>query len=205
LLRKKRVENPSPRHHFLFMTESLHRWGAFDTRFGRLAACVDEAGRLVRFRFHADKHRPRGVNDDAAVAHVRKQVEEYCAGQRRAFDLDRHIEEGTEFERGVWQAMARIPFGETLSYGAIAKQLGQPDAARVVGAACNGNPIPLIVPCHRVIGADGALVGFGGGLPLKRALLDFESVVAGRPRDLFASGPENIEHANQEAARNGPH
>jgi len=81
-----------------------------------------------------------------------------------------------------------IPFGETVSYGAIAKLLGGgPEAARAVGAACNANPIPLIVPCHRVVGADGALVGFGGGLPLKRALLDFESVVVGRPRDLFAA------------------
>ena len=82
--------------------------------------------------------------------------------------------------------MSAIPFGETLSYGAIAKALGDANAARAVGLACNTNPIPLVVPCHRVIGADGTLVGFGGGLPLKRALLDFESVMVGRPRDLFA-------------------
>jgi methylated-DNA-[protein]-cysteine S-methyltransferase len=82
--------------------------------------------------------------------------------------------------------MCDIPFGETVSYGAIARKLGDANAARAVGLACNANPIPLIVPCHRVIGADGALVGFGGGLELKRALLDFESVIVGRPRDLFA-------------------
>lgn len=170
------------------MTDAAHRWGAFDTRFGTFAASVDEQGRLVRFHFHADKHRPRGMQDDAAVAHVRKQVEEYCGGKRRAFDLDIQIEEGSAFERGVWDAMTRIPYGETVSYGAIAKELGGgPETARAVGAGCNGNPIPLIIPCHRVVGADGALVGFGGGLPLKRALLDFESVVVGRPRDLFAS------------------
>ena len=170
------------------MTDSIHRWGAFETRFGKFAASVDEDGRLVRFHFHADRHRPRGINDDAAVTGVRKQVEEYCAGQRRDFDLDCHIEEGSEFERGVWRIMDKIPYGETLSYGAIAKRLGGgPEAARAVGAACNGNPIPLVIPCHRVVGADGSLVGFGGGLPLKRALLDFESVVVGRPRDLFAS------------------
>lgn len=170
------------------MTDSIYRWGAFETRFGKFAASVDGQGRLVRFHFHADKHRPRGVNDDAAVVHVRRQVEGYCDGKRRDFDLDCHIEEGSEFERGVWRIMAGIPFGETLSYGAVAKQLGGgPETARAVGTACNGNPIPLIIPCHRVVGADGSLVGFGGGLPLKRALLDFESVIVGRPRDLFAT------------------
>jgi methylated-DNA-[protein]-cysteine S-methyltransferase len=142
----------------------------------------------VGFHFHADKHRPRGARDDVAVGHIRKQVEEYCDGKRRAFDLDIHIEEGSAFERGVWDAMTRIPYGETVSYGAIAKELGGgPETARAVGAGCNSNPIALIIPCHRVVGANGALVGFGGGLPLKRALLDFESVVVGRPRDLFAS------------------
>ncbi|MGN6514537.1 MAG: methylated-DNA--[protein]-cysteine S-methyltransferase [Rhizomicrobium sp.] len=170
------------------MTDIDHRWGAFDTRFGRFAASVDAEGRLVRFHFHADKRRPRGVEDDAAVVDIRKQVEEYCVGKRHNFDLPLRIEEGSDFERGVWQAMAQIPFGETASYGSIAKRLSDsPEAARAVGAACNSNPIPLVIPCHRVVGADGALVGFGGGLPLKRALLDFESVIAGHPRDLFAS------------------
>lgn len=185
---KKQVANATPRHHLLLMTDSIHHWGAFDTRFGRFAASVDEEGRLARFHFHADRRRPRGIEDDAAVADVRRQVEEYCTGLRRDFDIALHIEEGSHFERGVWQAMTQIPFGETASYGSIAKQLSDgPEAARAVGAACNSNPIPLIIPCHRVVGADGALVGFGGGLPLKRALLDFESVVVGRPRDLFAS------------------
>jgi methylated-DNA-[protein]-cysteine S-methyltransferase len=180
------VENERQGHHFWTMTDLTHRWSAFDTRFGQLAASVDEAGRLVRFRFHANKHPPRGTEDNSAVAHVHKQVEEYCAGTRRDFDLECHIEEGSEFERGVWRVMTTIPYGETLSYGAVAKQLGRPDAARDVGSAANGNPIVLVIPCHRVIGADGSLVGFGGGLPLKRALLDFESVIAGHPRDLFA-------------------
>lgn len=175
------------RDHLCRMTETAHRWGRFETRFGTFAATVDEDGRLVRFHFHAGRRDPRGVHDDAAVANVRRQVEEYCEGKRRHFDLESHIEDGSAFERGVWQAMTRIPYGETVSYGAIAKELGGgPEAARAVGAACNGNPIPLVIPCHRVVGANGALVGFGGGLPLKRALLDFESVVSGHPRDLFA-------------------
>ncbi|MEJ1969483.1 MAG: methylated-DNA--[protein]-cysteine S-methyltransferase [Rhizomicrobium sp.] len=175
------------------MTDTSYRWSAFETCFAKFAAAIDGEGRLVRFWLHADRGRgPQGIRDDAALAPVRVQVEEYCAGKRRTFDLAVHAEEGTEFERGVWQAMCDVPFGETVSYGFIARKLGQPDAARAVGVACNRNPIPLVVPCHRVVGADGALVGFGGGLPLKRALLDFESVIAGRPRDLFAATQSSL-------------
>ena len=170
------------------MSDASYRWSAFDTRFARFAAAIDGDGCVVRFWLHADKAKPHGIEDDAALAPIRAQVEEYCAGTRRSFDLDIHAEEGSDFERAVWAAMSQIPFGETVTYGAIAKKIGGgPETARAVGAACNANPIPLIVPCHRVIGANGALVGFGGGLPLKRALLDFESVIVGRPRDLFAS------------------
>lgn len=169
------------------MTENQFRWSSFDTRFGRFGAVVDEEGTLVRFRFHAERRPDYGVEDDGAIAHIREQVDEYCVGKRQTFDLPYAFTEGSNFERAVWEAMARIPYGETVSYGALAKAAGDPTAARAVGVACNRNPLPLIVPCHRVVGADGALVGFGGGLPLKRALLDFESVIAGRPRDLFAS------------------
>lgn len=167
------------------MTDTSYRWGLIPTRFSTFAAAVDEQGRVVRFWLHTDR-KPRGIEDDSAITEVRRQVEAYSAGELKDFDLVTHTDRGSDFEHGVWQAMTEIPFGETVSYGYIAKKLGQPDAARAVGVACNGNPIPLIVPCHRVIGADGALVGFGGGLPLKRALLDHESVVAGRPRDLLA-------------------
>jgi methylated-DNA-[protein]-cysteine S-methyltransferase len=170
------------------MTDAPHRWSIFETKFSTFAAAIDGQGRLVRFWLHADrKGGPNGIRDDTALEPVRAQIEEYCAGQRRDFALDVHAEEGSNFERGVWQAMCDIPFGETVSYGFIAKKLGDPTAARAVGVACNRNPIPLVVPCHRVVGAGGALVGFGGGLPLKRKLLDFESVIAGRPRDLFAA------------------
>ena len=84
---------------------------------------------------------------------------------------------GTEFERAVWGAIARIPYGETKSYGAIARAVGDPSAAQAVGTACNHNPLPIVVPCHRVIGADGKLVGFGGGLGRKRWLLQLEARV----------------------------
>jgi len=169
------------------MTQDQLRWGSFDTRFGRMGAVVDENDTLVRFRFHAQRRPTYCVEDDAAIEDIHRQVDEYCEGKRRTFDLDIRLEGGSDFEQAVWEAMRAIPFGETVSYGAIAKALGRADAARDVGTACNRNPIPLIVPCHRVVGANGALVGFGGGLPLKRALLDFESVIAGHPRDLFAS------------------
>jgi methylated-DNA-[protein]-cysteine S-methyltransferase len=142
----------------------------------------------VRFSFHV-KRAPRedrdAIRDDNALAFVRKQIEEYCDGKRRDFDLEL-APAGNDFQIKVWQALTEIPFGETTSYGALAKKIGYPDAARAVGAANGANPIALIVPCHRVIGADGSLTGFGGGLPLKRALLAHEARVAGMPIDLFA-------------------
>ena len=106
-------------------------------------------------------------------------------GKRREFDL--HLAaEGPDFHQQVWAALLEIPYGETTSYGALAKKLGVPGAARAVGVANGANPIGLVVPCHRVIGSDGSLTGYGVGLPLKRALLEHEAQVAGRPFDLFA-------------------
>jgi len=169
------------------MTDNQLRWGSFETRFGRFGAGVDEEGTMVRFRFNAERRPDYGVEDDGAIAHIREQVEEYCAGKRKDFDLRYAFVGGPNFERTIWEAMARIPYGETVTYGSMAKEAGDAGAARAVGVACNRNPLPLVVPCHRVVGAGGALTGFGGGLPLKRARLDFESVIAGRPRDLFAS------------------
>jgi methylated-DNA-[protein]-cysteine S-methyltransferase len=114
------------------------------------------------------------INDERAIADIRRQVEEYCAGERTIFEIERAAR-GTDFQRAVWEALMGIPYGETRSYGQIAKAIGQPQAARGVGAANGANPIGLIVPCHRVIGADGTLTGYGGGLPLKRALLAHEA------------------------------
>jgi methylated-DNA-[protein]-cysteine S-methyltransferase len=102
------------------------------------------------------------------------QIEDYLAGRRKSFDVPLHAE-GTPFMRRVWDALGRIPYGETRSYKDIAAALGQPGAMRAVGMANNRNPIALIIPCPRVIGADGTLVGFGGGLELKRRLLDLEA------------------------------
>lgn len=105
-----------------------------------------------------------------------RQLREYFAGTRRSFDLPL-APEGTAFQRRVWDALCAIPFGETRSYGAIARAIGNPRAARAVGMANNRNPISIIIPCHRVIGANGALVGYGSGLPIKETLLRLEGTL----------------------------
>ena len=158
-------------------TTGTLRWGTIETQFATFAVWVDGQGRLVRFNLDAaDAERvyPDARRDDRAIAEVRKQVKEYCAGKRTDFDLEL-APRGTEFQQAVWKALLAIPYGETRSYGEIARAIGQPKAARGVGSANHSNPIALIVPCHRVIGADGSLTGYGGGLPLKRALLAHEA------------------------------
>ena len=110
---------------------------------------------------------------DEPFADVREQLGEYFAGERTDFDLPLEMG-GTEFEREVWGELERIPYGQTTSYGEIARRVGRPDRARAVGAANGRNPISVIVPCHRVIGADGSLTGYGGGLERKRFLLELE-------------------------------
>jgi methylated-DNA-[protein]-cysteine S-methyltransferase len=103
-----------------------------------------------------------------------KQLKEYFAGKRADFDLPL-APEGTEFQRTVWRSLQDIPYGETISYGELAKRVGNPKASRAVGAANGQNPIPIVIPCHRVIGANGKLTGFGGGLPTKEKLLALEA------------------------------
>ncbi len=107
---------------------------------------------------------------------ARVQLTEYFNGRRRSFDL-RLEARGTTFEQKVWGRLRTIPYGETRSYGTIAGDLGLQNGARAVGRANGANPIPIIIPCHRVIGSDGQLTGFGGGLPLKRALLELENAL----------------------------
>jgi methylated-DNA-[protein]-cysteine S-methyltransferase len=113
------------------------------------------------------------VRDDAQFAAAAQQLIEYFEGRRSTFDLQL-APEGTEFQKRVWSALLTIPYGETRSYAWLAQAIGNPAAARAVGAANGANPIPVIVPCHRVIGASGALTGFGGGLPVKKFLLELE-------------------------------
>jgi methylated-DNA-[protein]-cysteine S-methyltransferase len=162
-------------------------WANIESRFGNFAAWVDGDGRLLRFNLrnkgaaHVD---PLAEKNEKALRGVQKQVAEYDAGKRQDFDFELDME-GPDFHQKVWQALLKIPFGTTTSYGTIAKRVGFPTAARAVGAANGANPVALVVPCHRVIGSNGTLTGYGGGLPLKRALLEHEARVAGTRFDLF--------------------
>jgi methylated-DNA-[protein]-cysteine S-methyltransferase len=162
-------------------------WRFIESPFQQFAAWVDEDGRLLRFHLRAAGAAnvdSQAEHNPARLAEVQRQVTEYASGTRRDFALEL-APAGPQFEMTVWRALRDIPFGTTCSYGAVAKAIGQPGAARAVGAANNANPIALVIPCHRVIGADGQLVGYGGGLPLKRRLLEHEARVCGTRYDLF--------------------
>jgi methylated-DNA-[protein]-cysteine S-methyltransferase len=117
---------------------------------------------------------PDWQEDDEAFADARGQLDEYFDGRRTDFDLQLAVE-GSSFQRRVWRALQDIPYGETISYGEQARRLGPPATPRNVGATNGRNPISIIVPCHRVVGSDGSLTGYGGGLERKRLLLDLEA------------------------------
>jgi len=147
-----------------------------DSPLGTLIALADDDGlRALLFPGHrvptAVQEIPRGSEGFEAVV---EQLEEYFAGDRQDFDLP-IAPRGTEFQLRAWDALRAIPYGQTRSYGEQAAMLGDRGLARAVGLANNRNPISIVVPCHRVIGADGSLVGYGGGLATKRFLLDLES------------------------------
>ena len=143
----------------------------------RLYARGDE---LTGVHFSDDEAAPSATRGTSAtLAAAAAQLAEYFAGVRRAFELPL-APEGTEFQRSVWNALLAIPYGHTRSYGDVASAIGRPAASRAVGAANGRNPIAIIVPCHRVIGSDGTLTGYGGGMPRKRWLLDLE--LAGAPQ-----------------------
>jgi methylated-DNA-[protein]-cysteine S-methyltransferase len=150
---------------------------------GELMLCGDdESLTALHLPGHWAKPAAGWRRDDARFADVARQLEEYFAGERTTFDVRLRML-GGPFEREVWEELLRIPYGETTSYGEIAQRVGKPHASRAVGAANGRNPIAIIVPCHRVIGSDGSLTGYGGGLERKRALLDLE---AGRASLAFA-------------------
>jgi methylated-DNA-[protein]-cysteine S-methyltransferase len=126
-----------------------------------------------------ESHEPESEPSDPVLRETAKQLTEYFAGTRREFDLPLAAT-GTEFQQRVWQVLRTIDFADTWSYGELARSIGQPSASRAVGAANGRNPISIVVPCHRVIGSNGSLTGYGGGEWNKRWLLDHEAVVAGR-------------------------
>jgi methylated-DNA-[protein]-cysteine S-methyltransferase len=141
-----------------------------DTPIGTLWLGRDERG-LSSVAFDG----PAGADPgDPLLADAAAQLDAYFAGELEGFDLPLSPG-GTEFQRRVWSAVAAIPYGTTTTYSALAASLGQPSACRAVGAANGRNPLPIVVPCHRVVGSAGALTGYGGGLDRKRALLDLEA------------------------------
>lgn len=133
---------------------------------------AEKDGMLTHVVFHSSVE---GIPEKrtAFLAETERQLSEYFSGKRREFDLPL-APEGTPFQLAVWQALQTIPYGHTCSYGEIAEKIGNPKAARAVGMANNKNPISIIVPCHRVIGANGALTGYGGGIDIKKFLLEIE-------------------------------
>jgi methylated-DNA-[protein]-cysteine S-methyltransferase len=151
----------------------------FLTPLGKFAAAVDETGALVGAGFGGKEALPRWagelVHDPRAVAAARGQIEEYLAGKRREFTLNL-APRGTAFQQWVWSALQRIAFGQTRSYGELAAEAGKPGGARAIGQAVGSNPICLVIPCHRVIAADGSLGGFAYGVEMKRRILELEGV-----------------------------
>lgn len=146
-------------------------WSRYDSPIGVLGLAVDGEGRVRRARFDGTEA------DDAPPAPIVEALGAYFGGARDALAAVPWTIEGDGFRERVWRALAGIPAGATLSYGEMARRAGEPGAAQAAGAALNRNPIPLILPCHRVIGHDGALVGFGGGLERKRWLLRHEGAL----------------------------
>jgi methylated-DNA-[protein]-cysteine S-methyltransferase len=173
----------------------------FETPIGPLTIAADDVG-LRHIEFAKNKYPVvrAGWRASADAAHpsahpqayatlraARAQLEAYFAGLRRDFDLPL-APQGTPFQCAVWRTLAKIPYGCTWSYRELARAIGKPDAMRAVGAANGRNPLPIVLPCHRVIGADGSLTGFGGGLPTKALLLRLEGVAVDEPpvtADLF--------------------
>lgn len=149
-----------------------------DTPLGRVCIARTAQG-LAGLWFEGQKHHPGELavpqrDDDPLLAEAAHQLGQYFAGERSAFDLPLDLH-GTPFQQSVWQALLRIPSGRTCSYGALARALGTPSAVRAVGAAVGRNPASLVVPCHRVLGRDGSLTGYAGGIDRKRALLSLEA------------------------------
>ena len=145
---------------------------------GDILLRADENGRLTDLYLRHD-----GAADDGNPTHpfdaVREQLDAYFAGELETFDVPLAVH-GTEFQKRVWDQLVQIPYGETISYSELARRLGDPKLVRAVGVANGRNPISIIIPCHRVIGADGSLVGYGGGLERKKWLLELEEVTSGR-------------------------
>ena len=152
----------------------------FDSPVGILALQAED-GAITKLYLPGGALPGGGEEESALLRQGREQVLEYLSGKRRTFDLPL-APAGTPFQRSVWRALLAIPYGETRSYRDIALDVGRPRAVRAVGQANHHNPIPILIPCHRVVGADGTLTGYAGGLALKEELLRLEAGAAGKER-----------------------
>jgi methylated-DNA-[protein]-cysteine S-methyltransferase len=160
-----------------------------DGLLGTMLLVADERGlRSINFpgSKRAERPQPGWLEDRGAFQETIRQLHAYFAGELTEFNLPLALE-GTEFQLRVWQSLRGIPYGETISYGQLAARLGNPKASRAVGLANGSNPVPIVIPCHRVIGGNGSLVGYGGGLANKKTLLALES----RQRPLIGSSQDN--------------
>jgi methylated-DNA-[protein]-cysteine S-methyltransferase len=161
---------------FVDKPATLTRYTRVESPVGPLLLVADEAGlRKIYFEKGRDRARPESwwKKDDNLFQNVIAQLRSYFTGKLREFDLVL-APEGTRFQLDVWQRLCEIPYGETMSYGELARRVGNPNASRAVGLANGSNPIPIVIPCHRVIGSNGKLTGYGGGLPIKEKLLALE-------------------------------
>jgi methylated-DNA-[protein]-cysteine S-methyltransferase len=159
----------------------MTRYARFESPLGPVIAIADEEG-LIHVDFVGAKYEraiaPDWVHDPEApaLAACRQQLGEYFAGTRSAFDLP-VAARGSDFQQRVWREIARVPYGETISYAELARRAGAPGQARAAGAATGRNPVSLAIPCHRIVGSDGSLAGYAGGLERKRELLELEGVL----------------------------
>ncbi|MBX7195445.1 MAG: methylated-DNA--[protein]-cysteine S-methyltransferase [Sandaracinaceae bacterium] len=176
-----------PRHRTTVSSDAVSRIvRVHDSPVGPLVLCATRAGAgepVLTGLFFDDDPRARDARsvptdarlaDDDTLTTVRRELDAYFAGRLRTFTFPIAFDEGTPFQRAVWRALGTIPYGQTWSYAELARAIGRPRAVRAVGAANGRNPLAIVLPCHRVIGADGRLVGYGGGLPRKAALLELE-------------------------------
>ncbi|AHM55964.1 methylated-DNA--protein-cysteine methyltransferase Ogt [Peptoclostridium acidaminophilum DSM 3953] len=146
----------------------------YDTAIGRIGIAENGAGITDLFFDEVDMPKGSVLEETELLKETAKQLKEYLEGERKNFEL-LLCSEGTKFQKKVWEALESIPYGETRTYKQIAEQIGNPKACRAVGMANNKNPISIIIPCHRVIGSNGRLVGYGGGIEMKKKLIDIEN------------------------------
>jgi methylated-DNA-[protein]-cysteine S-methyltransferase len=166
------------------MNENHTAWTIYQSPLGPLTLIRGSRG-LSAVRFPGGTLPDQARRRPQALEAATSQLDEYFAGERREFELELDLA-GTPFQLRVWEALRAIPYGTTISYGELARTIERPDRVRAVGSAVGRTPVPIIVPCHRVIGADGSLTGYGGGLDRKRALLELEGAGWGAPRGVSA-------------------